>query len=423
MLARRRRVVAAHDDYVGEQLVEGRRQHCLGRGRPADHSAQEPSRTVEAEEPDRLELTWQAVIVPDRHLGAQLSPELAVALLAAAARVGDVGSDLVPHLVPQAAAARRGERLELHAAVAVHDRDPGSLLLGDVDLDVEALPDRHEQAAAVDPLGLGVVVCDIPGAAVRRDANPPCLLARRILARGLRPAGRARLIAVLTAATSQHVRAPLPVTRCLAGHPRSDRIRQAASVPARGAIRDDPPEPPRCYPGTTPRNPPVEPNPPSPRADPGSVLTSQKTARSIRWITSCAIRSPRLKLTAASLSVLIIVTAISPRYPASIVPGALTSVTPCRAASPDLGCTNAAKPSGSAIAIPVGTTARSPGFEVDVGRGAQVHAGVAGVRPGWQRQVRVYPPDQHLDLIGPRARRSFRHAHRASTSAGGTTGS
>ena len=71
------------------------------------------------------------------------------------------------------------------------------------------------------------------------------------------------------------------------------------------------------------------------------------------------------------------VTLISPRYPASTVPGAFTIVTPCFAASPERGCTNAAYPSGSAMAMPVGTTARSPGREFHVHRGDQVKPGVS----------------------------------------------
>src|SRR5690242_1607747 len=114
-------------------------------------------------------------------------------------------------------------------------------------------------------------------------------------------------------------------------------------------------------PGAVPLCPPVEPKPPSPRLDSGSIVTSWNNARSTRCITSCAILSPRLKLTGRSRSVFSRVTLISPRYPASTVPGAFTSVTPCLAARPERGCTNAAYPSGRAIAIPVRTRARSPG--------------------------------------------------------------
>src|ERR1043165_6181738 len=52
---------------------------------------------------------------------------------------------------------------------------------------------------------------------------------------------------------------------------------------------------------------------------------------------------------------------ISPRYPASIVPGAFRTVTPTLAARPERGCTRPTYPSGSSIATPVGTAARPPG--------------------------------------------------------------
>src|SRR6476646_5718001 len=44
-----------------------------------------------------------------------------------------------------------------------------------------------------------------------------------------------------------------------------------------------------------------------------------------------------------------------------MVPGALTRPRPARAASPERGWTNAATPAGTAIGMPVGSTARSPG--------------------------------------------------------------
>src|SRR5450631_248397 len=110
-----------------------------------------------------------------------------------------------------------------------------------------------------------------------------------------------------------------------------------------------------------PLKPPVEPWPAAPRSEPGNSLTSWNVACSTRWITSWAIRSPAASRTGSRGSRFTTITLISPRYPASIVPGALTRATPQRAASPDRGCTNAAYPSGSAMAMPVGSTARSPG--------------------------------------------------------------
>src|SRR5262249_41576421 len=87
-------------------------------------------------------------------------------------------------------------------------------------------------------------------------------------------------------------------------------------------------------------NPPVEPKPSAPRAEPGSPAPSTNAARPTRCTTSCAIRSPRRSTTGVCGSVFSRVTWISPRYPQSTVPGAFTTVSPCRAARPDLGCTN-----------------------------------------------------------------------------------
>src|ERR1700729_337679 len=109
------------------------------------------------------------------------------------------------------------------------------------------------------------------------------------------------------------------------------------------------------------------------------MFTSWNTGRATRWMTSCAIRSPRWNLTASAASVLSSVTLISPRYPASTVPGAFTSVTPCFAARPERGCTNAAYPSGSAMASPVRTSARSPGASST--SSAAVRSAPAS--PGW----------------------------------------
>ena len=76
-----------------------------------------------------------------------------------------------------------------------------------------------------------------------------------------------------------------------------------------------------------------------------------------------------------------------------MVPGVFTIDSPCRAASPERGCTSATYPSGSASAIPVGTRARSPGRERDVDGGHQVGAGVAGMGVRRERQVGVEPQD------------------------------
>ncbi len=62
---------------------------------------------------------------------------------------------------------------------------------------------------------------------------------------------------------------------------------------------------------------------------------------------------------------------------------------PCFAARPERGCTKPAYPSGIATARPVGTSARSPGRELDALAGGEVEARVAGV--GARRHDRVRP--------------------------------
>src|SRR5262249_1473256 len=74
---------------------------------------------------------------------------------------------LLPDLVPQAATLRRGEGLQLQAALAVHDGDPGRLVLHDAYLHLKALSGRDQQAAEVDPLLVGEVFLHVP-----RTAHP-----------------------------------------------------------------------------------------------------------------------------------------------------------------------------------------------------------------------------------------------------------
>src|SRR3954447_1087817 len=62
-----------------------------------------------------------------------------------------------------------------------------------------------------------------------------------------------------------------------------------------------------------------------------------------------------------------------------MVPGVFTSDSPCRAARPERGWTSATYPSGRAIAMPVGTTARSPGDRVT----STVVTRSAPASPGW----------------------------------------
>ncbi len=77
------------------------------------------------------------------------------------------------------------------------------------------------------------------------------------------------------------------------------------------------------------------------------------------------------------------------------MPGALTRPSPARAASPERGCTNAAYPSGTAMAMPVGSTARCPGIEDDVLGRDDVGPRVAGKRVRRQRYAGVEALDEH----------------------------
>ena len=73
---------------------------------------------------------------------------------------------------------------------------------------------------------------------------------------------------------------------------------------------------------------------------------------------------------------------ISPRYPASMVPGLLTIESPTRAANPDRGWTSPTMPSGIATAIPVGHQRALAGRQRDIGGTVEIDPRVAGMGPG-----------------------------------------
>ena len=159
---------------------------------------------------------------------------------------------------------------------------------------------RDLQAAQVEPLHVGgasVTSYGPPGAA------PPAV------------DSSARRVEDLGARSSRACRAPparfrekitAPTLRC--SHSPCHLFRP----PARPVRRSRRPSAPAGA-GTSPACPPVDPCPPAPRRDAGSSATGWNSARSTRWTTSCAIRSPREIFAGTSRSWLIRLTRISPR--------------------------------------------------------------------------------------------------------------
>src|SRR5690606_3560308 len=190
----------------------------------------------------------------DRHLPRQLDAERPLALLQG---LGGV-QDLRPDLLPQPGRLGRGQRLELQRALLPQRDDADVLVAHRGEAHVEGRVVRQPQAAQVDPVVVGVGLVGVPRAV---------LAGRRL--RGL----LGDPLRLLTTATT------------------SEQHCVSLSLCQR----------------------PVEPWPPAPRAEPGSVPVSRKTALATRWKTSWAIRSPRRSRKGSLVSVLIRVTLISPR--------------------------------------------------------------------------------------------------------------
>ena len=157
----RSRMFSTHDDDVGEQFLKRRSKLRADRRRPPDHAAQEPAGAVDAQEADRLQLPATALSARMQPR-VQLDTERALRLLAAAARVRHLVGELLPHLVPQPAGLWRGKGHQLDRAVAAPDRDPHAHALGDLDLDLDAVVHRHEQAAEIYPVTLRVAAGPVP---------------------------------------------------------------------------------------------------------------------------------------------------------------------------------------------------------------------------------------------------------------------
>src|SRR5262249_11868946 len=114
-----------------------------------------------------------------------------------------------------------------------------------------------------------------------------------------------------------------------------------------------------------------EPKPRDPRSLAVSSSTSTSRTEATGATTSCAILIPGTTSKWWLRSVLRRTTRISPRYPESIRPGEFTTPIPFRAARPERGCTKPAYPSGISTAIPVPTSARSPGASVSASQAAR----------------------------------------------------
>src|SRR6202042_2632683 len=84
-------------------------------------------------------------------------------------------------VVPQRPPPRRGERLDLHLALAVPDGHPRAVLIGHDELDLVVGADRYLQAAEGDPFALWERLPRVPGTAAGRGARRGLLLVGPLL--------------------------------------------------------------------------------------------------------------------------------------------------------------------------------------------------------------------------------------------------
>src|SRR5699024_2825611 len=271
-----------------------------------EHPAQEPAGPVHSQEP-RRPVALAPVREPNRQPGQQLLAEDPGLDARRAALFADLGLQLLAQPVPESFGAWRREGLQLQGRTVqaqVH-RHHAARLLVHFHAYLQAGAFRDPQSPQVHPVAQFRFFGDVP----RADQ----VLVRLVLwLRGLflwRLPGRLRIgsrVGGLGGALTAEQR-----------HQRRPSL--AAS--------------------------PVDPNPPAPPTLPGSCATSITRAGATRCATRWAMRAPRSRLAVARVSVFTTITSISPRYPASTVPGALSTVTPCRDASPERGCTRPAYPS------------------------------------------------------------------------------
>jgi hypothetical protein len=156
-------LLAAYHHDLAEHGLKRPRGRRVRRGRAGEQAAQEPARAVHANEPDRAHpRCWLARLGGD--VRDKLDAERALALRGLPARAADLSDDLATHLVPQPGPLGRGERLQLQLAELMTDRHPGTVLLGEHQLDVRSLSHWHLKAAEVDPGQLRVRLSHVPRA-------------------------------------------------------------------------------------------------------------------------------------------------------------------------------------------------------------------------------------------------------------------
>ncbi len=115
---RRHRVLAAHHHDVPEDLLEQAGGLAAARGRAGEQAAQEPARPVDADEADQPQ-SGGGLPLLGGYLGDELSAERPLDLLSMPARGFYLPGDLGPDVIPQRGPPGRGERLDLHLAVAM----------------------------------------------------------------------------------------------------------------------------------------------------------------------------------------------------------------------------------------------------------------------------------------------------------------
>src|SRR6266496_276123 len=223
-VARRHRMVTTDNHGVGEHILEDLGVPRIPCSRPFDHTVQEPTRPVRAEEPGWLQRPgtagatagWAGLV---GHPGADFHAEGACRLLRVASRAGQLLDDLVPDVVPEPRALGRGERLQLQHALAAHDEGRDSLVAGDSELKAAPRRGGHLQAAEVDAVPFGITLRHVPRAApatlhripARRFGVVVAVLGRPII-QGL---GRQRLVCANGAPTTEHPSRSLSSVTCL----------------------------------------------------------------------------------------------------------------------------------------------------------------------------------------------------------------